>query len=213
MYVRAVEYLLQSECGYTGGQPYWNETRDVGAIANSTIWDADAGFGGNGTGVDLCVEDGPFANLTLHFVKNAGRSDYCLSRDWDEETLDGASQSEIDVCLDSVDFETVWDCLEGQPHAAGHGGTGGTMSDLSSSSGDSQNSSRLTEIGGDNVPPDSYYDLTGLDYPSAAILDYDGDPGNTTTLNHNLWMAGITDNFTIGDVMDLDNNLNCAEYV
>lgn len=77
----------------------------------------------------------------------------------------------------------------------------------------SQNSSRLTEIGGDNVPPDSYYDFTGLDYPSAAILDYDGDSGNTTTLNHNLWMAGITDNFTIGDVMDLDNNLNCAEYV
>ncbi|KAK0664413.1 hypothetical protein DIS24_g487 [Lasiodiplodia hormozganensis] len=232
MYVRAHEYLLQSECGYTGGQPYWNETRDIGAIASSTIWDTDTGFGGNGTGTDSCVQDGPFANLTLHFVKNAGLDDYCLSRDFDEETLEGASQTNIDTCLDAEDFETVWDCLEGQPHAAGHGGTGGTMMDLSSSAGDpvfflhhawmdkiwwewqSQNLSyRLTEIGGVNVPPDEYFDFTGLDYPSTAITDYDGDPGNTTTLNHNLWMAGIVDNYTIGDVMDMDNNLNCAEYI
>lgn len=63
------------------------------------------------------------------------------------------------------------------------------------------------------MPSDEELDFTGLDYPSAALTDYDGDPGNTTTLNHNLWMAGIVDNYTIGDVMDMNNNLNCAEYI
>lgn len=43
-------------------------------------------------------------------------------------------------------------------------------------------------------------------------VPYDGDPGNTTTLNHTLYMAGVAENLTIADVIDLRGWPSCAEY-
>lgn len=74
-------------------------------------------------------------------------------------------------------------------------------------------SSRLTDISGRNVPTDEALALGNLSYPTAAILDYDGDPGNVTTLNHTLWMVDLIANATAGDVMDLGGPVSCAEYV
>jgi tyrosinase len=73
--------------------------------------------------------------------------------------------------------------------------------------------SRLTDMGGRNVPLTSYLTQNEMSYPSSSILNYDGDAGNTTTLNHNLWMVGIMPNATIREVMDLGGDLICAEYV
>ena len=72
---------------------------------------------------------------------------------------------------------------------------------------------RLTDMTGRNVPLPSYLSGNNFTFPSAAILDYDGDPGNVTTLNHTLWMVGIIPKATVGDVMDLGGDLICAEYV
>lgn len=44
---------------------WWDETQDAGDYINPPILDPDPGFGGNGTGADQCVTDGPFANSTL----------------------------------------------------------------------------------------------------------------------------------------------------
>lgn len=74
-------------------------------------------------------------------------------------------------------------------------------------------SSRLTDISGRNVPTNETLAAGGLSYPTAAILDYDGDPANVTTLNHNLWMVALIANATAGDVMDLGSAVSCAEYV
>lgn len=49
LFMRAHEYLLQTECGYTGAQPYWDETLDVDDLAGSVVFDADYGFGSEGT--------------------------------------------------------------------------------------------------------------------------------------------------------------------
>lgn len=73
--------------------------------------------------------------------------------------------------------------------------------------------SRLTDMGGRNVPLTSYLEQNGMEEPGAAFLDYDGDDGNVTTLNHNLWMVGIVANATIREVMNLGGDLICAEYV
>lgn len=68
-------------------------------------------------------------------------------------------------------------------------------------------------MGGKSIPPLSSLEAYGWLYPSAAIMDYDGDAFNTTTLNHNLWMMGLYPNVTVGDVMDLKGDLICADYV
>lgn len=68
---------------------------------------------------------------------------------------------------------------------------------------------RLYEIGGDNVGEiQSESDAEILSY-----TDYNGDDGDVTTLNHTLWVGGIMPNVTISDVMDLNGDLVCAEYV
>ena len=41
----------------------------------------------------------------------------------------------------------------------------------------------------------------------------DGDPGNTTTLDHVLNMSGIVPNITIRDVMDIRSGFLCYKYV
>lgn len=72
---------------------------------------------------------------------------------------------------------------------------------------------RLTEMSGKSIPALTSLEELGWLYPSAAIMDYDGDAYNTTTLHHNLWMIGLFPNATVGDVMDLQGDLICADYV
>lgn len=63
------------------------------------------------------------------------------------------------------------------------------------------------------MPTDSYLEQNNFTTPGPEFLDYDGDAGNVTTLNHTLWMVGLIANATVGDVMDLRGDLICAEYV
>lgn len=72
---------------------------------------------------------------------------------------------------------------------------------------------RLYEMSGRSIPKLSSLESYGWLFPSAAIMDYDGDAYNTTTLHHNLWMVGLFPNVTVAEVMDLQGDLICAEYV
>lgn len=40
-----------------------------------------------------------------------------------------------------------------------------------------------------------------------------GDPGDTTTLNHVLFMFGIMENKIIADVMNIHGSFLCYEYI
>lgn len=71
---------------------------------------------------------------------------------------------------------------------------------------------RLFEVGGPNVAW-TVATIPQL-FPQAAFTEYNGDPpGNVTTLNHTLWVAGLKPNVTIADVMDITDDTVCAEYV
>jgi tyrosinase len=72
---------------------------------------------------------------------------------------------------------------------------------------------RLYDMGGNNTASDATLALAGLSQPGLDILDYDGDDGTTTTLNHNLWMNSIVPNTTVGDIMQLNGSVICAQYV
>ncbi|KAI1338254.1 Di-copper centre-containing protein [Xylariaceae sp. FL0016] len=242
-FVTVHEMLIRSECGYTGPLPYWNEPSDVNALNQSVIFDTEFGFGGDGEYPDGCITDGPFVNLTLHFQEDLSTSDYCLSRSMNDRSFSGAAQSNVDTCLAKTTFIDAWNCLEGNPHSAGHGGVAGVMVNTKLSPGDPvfylhhgyldklfwdwqslDLDTRLTEIGGSNTaggggqgggsppgggsgPGGSVTTTSTLDF-----VDYFNDGGNTTTLNHTLWSAGIIANATIGEVMDIGGDLVCAEF-
>ncbi|KAJ3529389.1 hypothetical protein NM208_g9783 [Fusarium decemcellulare] len=228
-FMRVHEYLLQSECGYKGGQPYWNEVLDMDALNESVVFNPNTGFGGQG---DECVTDGPFVNLTLHINSTSTSASACLSRAFNPTGFQGGVQENVDTCFSAATYDEAFECYMDSPHSAGHSGIGGIMQDVAGSPGEplfymhhtyldrlwwlwqeADLPARLTDMGGRNVPSEEYLERRQFEYPSAAFLDYDGDDSNVTTLNHNLWMAGIVPNATIAEVMDIGSNLNCAEYV
>lgn len=138
--MRVHELLLQSECGYAGAQPYWDEQADYAAIEagsiglpGSAVFDPDTGFGGNGTGADSCVPDGPFTNLTLHINQTGFAADYCLSRDLKQSSfLNQANTSLLEACYASANYSEAWQCYKKDLHGAGHSGVGGIVSVSSS---------------------------------------------------------------------------------
>lgn len=127
------ETLLRNECNYTGYQPYWDEMMDADNsynISDSIVFDPTTGFGGEGGD---CVDDGPFSNITLHLTANWGvisSSDYCLSRDFNNEIWQGANSTHVAECMETQNFTSADSCFRSNPHTAGHGGVGGTMLDV-----------------------------------------------------------------------------------
>lgn len=229
------ENALRDECNYEGYQPYWEETVDMDDFTSSVVFDPVTGFGGQG---GECIEDGPFVNLTIHLTYNFTSLEFyaderCVHRAFNETAFLLGKQANIDECFASDDATVALACYFVNPHIAAHGGVGGLMNNVAGSIGDPlfflhhTNLDRLwwdwQQVDPDartyaigplrNLPTESFLDQFDLPAPGPEFVDYSGDNGNVTTLNHVVWLAGLASNVTIADVMDLGNNLNCAEYV
>ncbi|KAF2743782.1 Di-copper centre-containing protein [Sporormia fimetaria CBS 119925] len=124
----AHEYLLRTECKYTGTQPYWQEQADAGNFLGSPLLDPDTGFGGNGRAGDGCITNGPFANYVNPLGPGYNVSDHCIYRRVDETVSLRAGQQFVDECMAFNTFEQAWPCMEFWPHRAGHGGVNGLVS-------------------------------------------------------------------------------------
>ncbi|OHE94369.1 hypothetical protein CORC01_10297 [Colletotrichum orchidophilum] len=235
-YMTVQENLLRNECGYTGRMPYWDEQAEQAALpledASILNGSATAGFGSTALDANGCVTDGPYTKLRLTLDTELKRVDpVCLSRDFKQAQYDLVSQPIIDACLVLEDYVDLNNCLGGTPHTGGHYAIGGTMDNPSLSPADplfflhhtnldriwwqwqAQNESRLTDMGGNNVAEGSFW--TGYQPSSLgvdAFLPYFNDNGNVTTLDHVLWMAGMVENITIAEVMDVKSDAICIEY-
>ncbi|KAK9417054.1 hypothetical protein SUNI508_09072 [Seiridium unicorne] len=232
-YMKVHEDLIREECGYTGRMPFWDELADIDSVIADLDMFKDEYFGGDGTGTNNCIESGAFVNMSLAFGPNDADADggHCVFRNFSEQKLQQAAQSNIDECMAIDDYTSAWSCWANAPHGAGHGGIGGLMGDPTYSPGDpgfylhhsyldklwwewqkADYPARLTDMGGPNIPKNTRASSPG--YPPTSVTDYFGDDGtNTTTLNHNLWMMGIAPNVTIGDVMNLKGPTICVEYL
>ncbi|KAL4803386.1 hypothetical protein BDV18DRAFT_40551 [Aspergillus unguis] len=233
--VRTHEVLLQTLCGYTGAQPYWDEVADyeAGPLKEASIFDPVFGFGGDGDGGDGCIRDGPFADTTLRMrgLTETHDDEYCLSRALNQSAFVWGQRSEVDRCFAMSEYRDAWACYNFNPHSAGHTAVGGVMVDAAQSNGDplfylhhayidrlwwqwqqADLPRRLSDMGGPNTPPLDVLTGAGLGPPGRALTDYNGDEGGETTLAHVLWVNGIQPNVTVADVMDLGGNVVCAEY-
>lgn len=109
------------------GTRYWQEQLDAGKFKSSVLLDPVYGFGGNGQGSNNCIKDGPFANYTNVIGPGYSNTNHCIDRRLDDTTSRSSSKTEVDKCLASKDWSTVWVCIEGSPHRGGHGGVGGEV--------------------------------------------------------------------------------------
>ena len=119
-------YLLDA-LAYMGFR-YWQEQLDAGAFSKSIVLDPVVGFGGNGTGEGICIEDGPFANYTNSLGPGYVIRDHCIDRWVSDFMSQHASPPLVDRCMNMTTFLEFWPCLESGPHSAGHGGIGAQVS-------------------------------------------------------------------------------------
>lgn len=128
--MRAHEVYLQTECGYTGGQPYWDEMADAegGPLNQSAVFDSVTGFGSGNVNALGCITDGPFVNLSMHLNQTSNSDNACLSRALDQENFYQANSTYVNECMVFETYADVWNCWGTSPHLAGHFGVGGTVS-------------------------------------------------------------------------------------
>ncbi|KAE8382375.1 tyrosinase, partial [Aspergillus bertholletiae] len=211
-FVHAHETLLRTECGYTGPGTWWNVSRDAGNFLHSPLFDDVTGFGGNGTGPDGCVTTGPFANRTTHMGPRNQTTSYCFWRSINETLSSTGVPSLVDECLAKATYYEMWRCVDLNPHASGHRGTGGVMEDPDVSPGDPLFYLHHGWIDRlwwqwQREDPTRLYQLGGY----ATITEPEGGWFNTT-LDYIMTTFGILPDVTVADVMDTKGGYLCYDY-
>ncbi|KAG5657919.1 hypothetical protein KAF25_007952 [Fusarium avenaceum] len=234
------ESILRDECDYTGAQPYWDWTLDNpasnGSLFKSPVLQA---FGGDGSGTDNCVKDGPFtgnASLNIGPSESYAKNPRCLTRAITEDVFDGSSKWEdiypptmsrknhvqLQAFIDGLDFIPDEDKLSmgvSNPHSMGHSGIGGDLMDIFSSPNDPLFWLHHTQL-------DYMWSLWQkadksrlADIGGARTIDGFGpssDKVELTTLDTPLWMGFMNDDVPVKAVMDTLNGdgegVLCYEY-
>merc|ERR1711939_863395 len=88
----------------------------------------------NGQG--WCINSGAFGGITLHIGPGTGFQNHCMTRAVNEQLTAQCNQGYVDLCKSRGTFAEFASCFEGGPHAYGHNGIGGVMSDVYSSPSD-----------------------------------------------------------------------------
>lgn len=104
------EDLIRNECGYTGRMPYWDELGDINSVIANLDMFKDEYLGGNGAGTSRCIGSGSFVNMSLAFGPNDEDANgrHCVFRNFSEQKLQQAAQSNIDECMAVDDYATAW---------------------------------------------------------------------------------------------------------
>ncbi|OAL02417.1 Di-copper centre-containing protein [Phaeosphaeriaceae sp. SRC1lsM3a] len=154
-FVATYEKALRDECGYKGGQPYWDWSLDAQPQNlnstrwfNSEIFDPNTGFGGNGARVIAtpaqnrlnitgstgggCVQSGPFT--ADKFTVNLP-TPHCLARDFVPWIINQMADPKlVEEVLAQPDYTAIAATVEKKQsftppniHASGHFGVGGIL--------------------------------------------------------------------------------------
>ncbi|KAJ4129033.1 hypothetical protein NW768_007562 [Fusarium equiseti] len=209
LYIHVYEELLRDECGYHGPTPWWDETRDAGNFMASPLLDPDTGFGGNGTGPDGCVTDGPFANTTLHIGPGQTLTEHCLSRNVNEFNSTLGNETYVEECHQTTNFKDFWETGGMTTHGAGHSGIGGVMEDIDASPGDP-----LFYI--HHAFVDRLWWKWQSEDPATRLYQLGGPVkqggSEETTLDYIMTTYGIRPNVTVRNVMDIQGGFLCYDY-
>ncbi|KAH9905243.1 hypothetical protein F4778DRAFT_729142 [Xylariomycetidae sp. FL2044] len=118
-FLHAHEFLM-NECGYDGGLPYWDEPRDAGKFAVSSVFDPLLGFGGTGTGAQACVPDGPFKNMTVNIGPGFTSTARCVNRRITNALSTMCGETQVAKALNYTTYADAWPAIYSGPHLMGH---------------------------------------------------------------------------------------------
>ncbi|KAF9038245.1 tyrosinase [Panaeolus papilionaceus] len=238
-FVLRYETALREECGYTGGNPYWDWTIEADSedsFLSSPVFDPDTGFGGDGvpgtytppynpTGENRifpeafhgCVQDGPFANVTLHYGPGKYVTDHCFTRGVNDTMKPYLNSAAVANATAQPNFELFRIEIEGEPitptnkaHDGGHIMIGGEMSNFYSSPGDPlfflhhANLDRIWRTWQLSTPS-RLFEITGR-----STVD---PPYTNVTLDFILDVKTLGPAIAIRDIMDIQSSPGCYTYV
>ncbi|TLD27844.1 Di-copper centre-containing protein [Venturia nashicola] len=236
------EKALRDDCGYTGGQPYWDWSQDAEPqkpnstkIFQTAIFDPETGFGGNGDYVAPtaaqnplnitgstgggCVKTGPFtpSNFMLNFPEKD-----CLRRDYNPRIMNTfADPSLVADVLAQKDYTSFARAIENVPsfdqpniHGSGHFGVGGVLGTIGNAA---------------NSPGDPLFFLHhgNLDHifwkwqqkDLKTRLSQVGGPiipfdysGQNVTLDFEINIGKLAGNATLKDLLDTQGKTLCYTY-
>ncbi|PPR08304.1 hypothetical protein CVT24_000763 [Panaeolus cyanescens] len=238
-YLLRYETALREECYYEGGTPYWDWTIEADSedsLLSAPVFDAESGFGGEGvpgtytppddpTGENRifpeafhgCVQDGPFANLTLHYGPGKYITDHCLTRGVNDTMKEFLNSAAVANATAQPNFELFRIEVEGEPvtpthkvHDGGHIGIGGEMSNFYSSPGDPLfflHHANLDRIwrSWQMSTPSRLFEVTGR-----STVD---PPYTNITLDFILDVQTLGPAVAIRDIMDIQSSPGCYTYV
>lgn len=113
-FMHAHEYLLRTECGYTGPMTWWDETKDAGHFSTAPMF-TSAYFGSapvkTSSGQGTCITNGAFANTELYIGPGQTvNSEHCLSRAVNEGLSKDITMSFVNSCNSHENFTDMWKC-------------------------------------------------------------------------------------------------------
>ena len=179
-----------------------------------------------------CVQDGPFANLTLHLGPGRLYTERCLVRGFDPSRRKQLSGPVIEGLMERRTFEEFRQGIDISAtgiHSAGHAMVGGEVSNLYSAGGGAFKSCpppplvmTLTPL----LDPLFYFHHGNLDRlwwlwqqadPEKRLYDLSGptdknDPTTKITFDFQLEYPGLAPSINIRDVMDSLLEPNCFTY-
>ncbi|KAL2874973.1 hypothetical protein SGCOL_009816 [Colletotrichum sp. CLE4] len=251
------ESELRNKCSYQGTLPYWDLSLDNTAesFVNSPIFDNTYGFGGNGPYVEDisddeefpiktpteipgrsgggCVQEGPFANLTVPMGLGSSLEPqpHCLRRDFSPTLVASALRDEIiDRALSAPTYGEFNSHIQGYSfefdgltlHAGMHLGIGGAVgenADMYSSPGDPLFyfvHGALDKIWNDWQRRDWPARKTAIGGPDTMFaypFNFFGDvPYENITLQYPLKYPNFGEDIPISGVMDIHGGPFCYEY-
>lgn len=227
-FVHVYEQALR-DCGYQGVAAYWDWSLDVSDPSKAPVWDAETGFGGNGSPqrqimIDgrprECINDGPLRDIQFSYY--GGRNvPHCLMRQFNNGSDiigDMFSPNYDQATLDRIHALPNYDIfrrqLESIPHGAIHSAVGGDMSP-STSPNDAIFFLHHTQI-------DRLWYHWQQENPDERTMEFggiktqdqkDGTVPPPASLDDILVMLDLGDDIKVRDMMSTQQGLLCYKYL
>ncbi|CAI6305306.1 unnamed protein product [Periconia digitata] len=204
-FVWVFEDILRSECGFDRALPWWDEGRNTGRFASSSVFSGDF-YGAIAIG-GQCVTNGKFANSNLNIGPGSSNRVQCLSRAGDSTQTSKLTEDLVRSVNAIPNYSEMAYYAEGTFHAYGHLGVGGTQADKYASPGDPWFWLHHAYV------DRNFANWQGGD-PNTRLNSINGNDknGNPLTLDVMVYMNGLRPDVRIRDIMDVRSEKLCYTY-
>ncbi|KAJ2895938.1 Di-copper centre-containing protein [Zalerion maritima] len=103
---------------------YWNKTVDVGKFTSSDVLDPPVRLRWHRFRKQQLHAQRPLRRLHCPPRPGYAFTNHCINRRINSNARNAAHRTIIHQCMGAGNFETMWRCVDRQPHSAGYGGIG-----------------------------------------------------------------------------------------